>query len=351
MRGLPNFARVRFLAFSIAIFLLFLSNFSVQPVTQTAQAADNCQMFPETGFQVCGKFLQYWQSHGGLAQQGFPISNVFLETNAPPPSGDGQQHKVQYFQRARFEEHTENAYPNDILLGLLGSEQFTAKYAAPAKETAQSGCQFFSETGFNLCGGFLEYWQSHGGLAQQGFPISAVFSERNAPPPSGDGQDHLVQCFQRARFEQHNELTNVTNNTLLGLLGSEQFGKKYSGGQPPAVDPPPSYPVANPTPTPAPTQAPAQSGYAGVKFLQVNGTSPGRTASVEIQTKPGLTCSITYIVPSGRVSTAKGLDPEVADSNGEAYWSWLISGNTGRGTGTVRVSCGPYSNSAPIIIG
>lgn len=339
-----------------AVFLLLtLASFAIIGPNQKALAAD-CQNFPETGFQVCGKFLQYWQSHGGLAQQGYPISNVFLETNAPPPAGDGLQHKVQYFQRARFEEHTENAYPNDVLLGLLGTEQFTAKYTAPSKETAQAGCQYFSETGFNLCGGFLEYWQTHGGLAQQGFPISGVFVEKNAAPPAGDGQDHLVQYFQRARFEQHTELTNVTNNTLLGLLGSEQFGKKYPNTQPPAVDPPPSNPVntpptVNPPTQPPATQPPAQVGYAGVKFLQVNGTSPGRTASVEIQTMPGLTCSITYIVPSGRVSTAKGLDPEVADANGEAYWSWLISGNTGRGTGTVKVSCGSYFNSAPIVIG
>ncbi|HEY8293142.1 MAG TPA: hypothetical protein VIG44_11670 [Thermomicrobiales bacterium] len=33
-------------------------------------AADDCQMFPQTGFQVCGDFLAYWNGHGGLAQQG-----------------------------------------------------------------------------------------------------------------------------------------------------------------------------------------------------------------------------------------------------------------------------------------
>jgi hypothetical protein len=104
--------------FLSALFLIsFLPAFTT---SQVAQAAD-CQNFPETGFQVCGRFLQYWQSHGGLTQQGFPISNVFLETNAQPPAGDGKQHKVQYFQRARFEEHTENSYPNDVLLGLLGA--------------------------------------------------------------------------------------------------------------------------------------------------------------------------------------------------------------------------------------
>ena len=95
-----------------------------------AVAEDNCQTF-ETGYSVCGRFLSYWQSHGGLAQQGYPISQVFEEKNADPPSGDGKLHKVQYFQRARFEEHSENPYPYDVLLGLLGSEQFRTHYGAP----------------------------------------------------------------------------------------------------------------------------------------------------------------------------------------------------------------------------
>ncbi len=91
-------------------------------------SAGNCRNFNETGFQVCGKFLAYWQSHGGLAQQGLPISAVFEEKNAPPPAGDGKIHQVQYFERARFEDHGENSPPADVLLGLLGGEQVQLKY-------------------------------------------------------------------------------------------------------------------------------------------------------------------------------------------------------------------------------
>lgn len=99
-------------------------------------AADDCQTFPETGFKVCGRFLTYWKANGGLAQQGFPISDVFTELNQPPPAGDGKEHRVQYFQRARFEEHLENQPPYDVLLGLLGAEQYKAKFGAqPAQGT------------------------------------------------------------------------------------------------------------------------------------------------------------------------------------------------------------------------
>ncbi len=189
-------------------------------------AAETCQVFRETGFQVCGKFLTYWLGHGGLSQQGFPISDVFEERNQPPPSGDGQIHKVQYFQRARFEEHQENQPPYDVLLGLLGSEQFTARYPVTSDalivKHLDGDCQDFPETTYASCGIFLDYWRSHGGLAQQGFPLSDVFEERNAPPPSGDGQIHRVQYFERARFEEHTEAARPFI-VQLGLLGSEQY--------------------------------------------------------------------------------------------------------------------------------
>jgi len=224
----------------IAAFILFLSllvspSLTTPGIQPVAKAASNCQNFPETGFQVCGKFLTYWQTHGGLAQQGYPISGVFEERNQPPPAGDGNIHKVQYFQRARFEEHLENQPPYDVLLGLLGAEQLNAKYPPPTTipnvRHLFGECQDFPETGFASCGFFVDYWNAHGGLAQQGYPISDAFDEQNQPPPAGDGQLHRVQYFQRARFEEHTE--NVPPYyVLLGLLGAEQYQAKY-GSNPP----------------------------------------------------------------------------------------------------------------------
>jgi hypothetical protein len=120
----------------LVVGILFFSFFgpSAKSSQGQAQAAENCQTFKETGFSVCGRFLDYWLTHGGLAQQGFPISGVFNERNAQPPAGDGQVHRVQYFQRARFEEHNENQAPYDVLLGLLGSEQYSSKYGTPAAQ-------------------------------------------------------------------------------------------------------------------------------------------------------------------------------------------------------------------------
>ena len=118
------------LAGAVLLAALMATAFGQGPTPVSAQVSSDstCQTFPETGFKVCGRFLDYWNSHGGLAQQGLPISNEFDETNPAPPAGDGQVHRVQYFQRARFEYHPENQAPYDVLLGLLGSEQYAAKY-------------------------------------------------------------------------------------------------------------------------------------------------------------------------------------------------------------------------------
>src|SRR5688572_5311974 len=75
------------------------------------------RFFNETGRSVRGTFLHYWQTHGGLAQQGFPISEEMAEKS----DTDGKFYTVQYFERAVFEYHPENQPPNDVLLSLLGN--------------------------------------------------------------------------------------------------------------------------------------------------------------------------------------------------------------------------------------
>jgi Tol biopolymer transport system component len=82
------------------------------------------RLFPETGKRIGGRFLEYWTQNGGLAQQGLPLSDPFMEKSET----NGQTYMVQYFERAVFELHTENAKPNDVLLSLLGVFQYKAKY-------------------------------------------------------------------------------------------------------------------------------------------------------------------------------------------------------------------------------
>src|SRR5437773_7766350 len=135
------------------------------PGSGQARAQGGSRLFPETGKTVQGKFLAYWDSHGGLAQQGYPISSEMSERS----DTDGKTYTVQYFERAVFEAHPENQPPNDVLLSLLGSVFFKQKYPAGATNqdaNRSPGSVVFSQTGRHLGGAFLDYWKAHGSLAQ-----------------------------------------------------------------------------------------------------------------------------------------------------------------------------------------
>jgi hypothetical protein len=225
---------------------------------------DTPRTFPETGKSVSGRFLEYWEKHGGLAQQGYPISDEFMETS----DLDGKSYRVQYFERSVFEWHPEHQPPNDVLLSLLGRFRYTAKYpdGAPGQMANNSpGVRLFPETGMHVGGLFLDYWNAHGGLAQQGYPISEEFTEVS----DLDGQPYRVQYFERAVLEMHPE-NPVPHQVLLSQLGTFRYKGRYatelpgSSGQeplppplPPLPPPPTSTPLpATPTGTPTATRTP-----------------------------------------------------------------------------------------------
>jgi hypothetical protein len=108
-----------------------------------------CRVFAETGHAVCGAILKAWRANGlqidgkkavsdaeSLALFGMPLSGLMTETLS-----DGKQYQVQWFERARFELHPENAAPYNVLLGLLGNEVGggSAPAAAAAPAPAQRG--------------------------------------------------------------------------------------------------------------------------------------------------------------------------------------------------------------------
>lgn len=79
---------------------------TIAPIPTTASQ----RYFPETGHSIRGSFKQFWEANGGLAIFGYPISEEISE-----PLSDGQVHRIQYFERARFELHG-----SSIQLGLIG---------------------------------------------------------------------------------------------------------------------------------------------------------------------------------------------------------------------------------------
>ncbi|HEX9989981.1 MAG TPA: spherulation-specific family 4 protein [Chloroflexia bacterium] len=168
--------------------------------------------FPATGHCVGTRFLAYWNAHGGLPINGYPISEEFTEKLS-----DGRYYAVQYFERVRMEYHPENSPPHDVLLGQFGLRIRRADPPVAPKPgatvfPATGPTIFFPATGHNLDGDFGTYWQSHGGLSQFGYPITEEFTEMLE-----DGMNHTVQYFERARFEKHPN--SPPHNVLLGLFG------------------------------------------------------------------------------------------------------------------------------------
>jgi hypothetical protein len=75
------------------------------------------RFFAETGHALGGAFLTFWSQNGGLDVFGLPISEEFDEVLP-----DGKTYRVQYFERARLELHTEAAgTPYEVQAGLLGT--------------------------------------------------------------------------------------------------------------------------------------------------------------------------------------------------------------------------------------
>ncbi len=205
---------------------------SKQPVVVPPEAlrrADpkpGMQYFAETGHNVGGVFLQYWQRFGGLPIFGYPLSEEFEYGGM----------RLQYFERTRF-EFRPGAWPErlDVLLGLLGRElttertnegPFRPSMPLPGAAvwgrdpiTEQTPAIYFPETQHNLAHGFLRYWLTYGGIALFGYPISEEFRERNRDT----GREYVVQYFERARMEWHPGEWPERWDVLLGRLGAEQL--------------------------------------------------------------------------------------------------------------------------------
>ncbi len=179
-------------------------------VSQPSDVGPRVLYFPETGHTLRDPFLKYWEDHGGLAQFGYPKTEVFFV----------QGRAVQYFERARFEYWPEyTGTPYEVQLGLLGRyvTQGRSFPKQPPPATPNPDRIYFPQTGQYLSFGFKDYWLKNGGLALYGYPISGEIQEVNP----ADGKTYTVQYFERARFEWHPENKGTPFEVQLGLLGNQ----------------------------------------------------------------------------------------------------------------------------------
>lgn len=174
----------------------------------------------QTGKSVRGKFLDYWNSHGSVMQMGYPISGELQESSIL----NGKSYTVQYFERVVLEYHPENQPPYDVLQALLGAERYKQKYPGPGGAPGQrpnnsEDSVFFVQTGHRVGGVFLSYWQQHGGVAQQGFPVSDELTEKSPV----DGKLYTMQYFERVVLEYHPEFKGTAGEVLPSQLGRLKY--------------------------------------------------------------------------------------------------------------------------------
>jgi hypothetical protein len=169
--------------------------------SQTASARSEC--FQETGHRVEGEFLDYFEANGGTDAFGLPRTEQFAQ--------DGLT--VQYFQRARMELHPEREPDERIQLSLLGELLGYKKPAVSASSIIPSASperRYYAASGHSVSYAFLEYLDSHGGVATLGYPITELQTEEGA----------VVQYFQKAKLTWHPE-NGLSNPVALGNLGDE----------------------------------------------------------------------------------------------------------------------------------
>ena len=190
--------------------------FDVTPTRSSPRACFDVtnawRTFPATGKTVRGDFLRQWEEHGGLPLNGYPISDVAVETLE-----NGKSYLVQYFERVRMEYHDDLSVEPQTLLGAFGRQL----HPADPPVAAIAGAAYSPETGHNVTRpAFVEYWRANGGLAQFGYPLSEELEETIA------GQTYRVQYFERARFEWHPEIADAAQRVQLGQFGRVICGER-----------------------------------------------------------------------------------------------------------------------------
>ncbi len=149
-----------------------------------AQGGSTTQFFPETGHNVSGEFWKYYQSvPNARLVFGYPLTEAFPDKN---------NRLIQYFTRARFELYPEEPVGQRVRLSALGSFIY-----APGQGVdifTPMGCRTF-QNGYSVCFAFLDFFDSNGGAALFGQPISN-FQFLNG---------RIVQYFERARFDWYPE--------------------------------------------------------------------------------------------------------------------------------------------------
>jgi hypothetical protein len=167
----------------------------------------------ETGHNVPLPLLEFWFANGGWQIFGLPISEFFREAN-----GDGTTRLVQYFERSILSlSWSDETGAPVVTIDNLGYDTYIDPAAAePVPWTSTTDTLLYvPETSHTISGPIKQYWETYGGMAVFGLPLSEAWTT------SRDGQTVVLQVFERARIEWWPGQAGTGLEFTLGLLTVE----------------------------------------------------------------------------------------------------------------------------------
>lgn len=192
-----------------------LSQVSAEPAIASNEVY---RYYKETGHNVSGLFLRFYDAHGGKEMFGFPITEVITDTETG--------RAVQYFEHARLELHAHLPPESAVVLTNLGTYLTSGReewvFQRQPRETILPdtlvlpvvGLRYFLETGHSLRGAFGAFWDAHDGRYRFGYPISEPLVEKRGR------RTVLVQYFERTRLEYHLGMMVSQTPYSLGCWGA-----------------------------------------------------------------------------------------------------------------------------------
>ena len=180
---------------------------SFAAATLGAASPEGGRYFPETGHTLDPVFEAFYDDLGGATILSHPITESYVD----PYSG----FLVQYFENARLELAPDSVGDLEVRstdLGvLLGGWDLPIEVGRfPIGNNP--GCRYYAESGHQVCHAFLDYYESYGGPAVFGVPVTEFRFENG----------RMVQYFQDFRLDWYPE-SQEGERIRVAPLGREHF--------------------------------------------------------------------------------------------------------------------------------
>ena len=180
---------------------------STAPPFNASASADGGRYFPETGHSLDPVFEPFFDGHGAVTILGHPITESYVD-----PYSD---FLLQYFENARLEVAPDSQGELAVRLTELGV--LLGGWDLPLEVERfpignNPGCRYYAESGHQVCYAFLDYYESHGGEAVFGLPITELRFE--------DGR--MVQYYQDFRLDWYPEAQDG-ERIRIAPLGADHF--------------------------------------------------------------------------------------------------------------------------------